>query len=745
MNRVEIGADKLIHQPYVDFSTATQKKWVPKKFPVVHFNELCGNILIGFDYQSASAASLEAQVQSFAKCMNWNGAYPEVQNLVLDLKFNWIRDFVQDMFIDKSTTDLISDLIFVPSQQPKAQNLYRLLSGTFAELKTGSIFKRFAELAGPLTKSTGSLDHPKLSKFIAELVLKESKDKVEPSVFHIFNKILLNQYETYPTFFTPTIPNYNLVIKHLTAKLIENGEMPQVQQLKQKVEDYFENIRSGTKKKAYATLAEYRAALLPIIQKFSAPSQSLTKAIFEFFDSLDGKAYTLEQVNQWLARASANVSPIEYYYPGKIPGRDKPEIILVNDLDMLELVADNADFTLNEMGQWGGSFFEDPNVNFVIQYFSRLAQAGAEMAAFVSQTNNTFEKFYNIVTFPGAGIIVKPELKRRVVNLHTVLVILGRLEKRKVNGMSDLQILRDLFLATLHSTQKTNWNNYDRGVNPLSVIVDLAKIGIFRSFGTSLWEVNNGKINNASVVPVLTILTKLSRSFEFSNTIRTLLVEDKNQKAVSTLLSSFYQVHFLKTQEIQNLKQNTSKVLNLLVQQINLEELFSVVNKFMRFKDGNSSTGFEPGKLISILASKPLALAVDEAIVLRKAITILNSDDGLIQSILHFTANFQKLSQNETQNFSNSVDEYLQNYSLEVQAFQNWISTDKRARVLMDHILVAITKQLSNGKLFELLQQISENPDKIDTDFRFLSTSKYENDFMHLLKELSTGVIDSYP
>lgn len=746
-------------------STRTQKKWNPPLYKNSNFKESCGKLKLGFDYRNSTKSEIRSQIQAFAKCINSDGKNSELEFLIKELVnpiqetsfFNLIQNFTNDMLASKKSNDAFSDLLFKKENQDALFSGMSILTNLFdkQEINKTSLFEDIFNFIKIQNDDLNTAQYSRFGKILSNFILDNSsvesrnEYKVDSIVLDYFKNAFSNQGSNeIPEVLNPAIPNIIEVRKQFADKYyqykIGNSE---AQEFSIRLDDYYNNIRNGIRKKNFNSLKDYKNTFTPIVSKLAAPNQVLAKSLLEFFKSLNQNPYSLEYVNRWLSRSSGNVRAIEYYYPEQIPGEDKPSIILVNDLDMLELVANNADFTLSELGQFGGGLFENPNVNFAIKYFSKLAQSPNDMSGFVKEANDDISKYLKWVSFPGSSIIVKDELKRRIVNLHNVLGILGELNERvdNQNGLQDLRLLRDLFKYTLNATPKSKWNVYDREINSLAVIVDLAEVGIFRMFSPSMWvESENRGAKAVSIRKILRIISEFANYKNSAEIVRGLLVPKNNLNIVDKMIEALYSIQLYSPQKLNVLKVNLNSLVNVLNTEPTLELFFDFVYKGMKTYEQIQLELPLSEVTLEILSKKVLDIQFRDLYIVKKFISLLEQDEDFNLAYRWVSKLFTK-NKGSLNALQVKIDIYLKVNQVEVEILKNWISKDADSMILLESALGSIAKQSRNNDWIFVLQEVLKNPAAYSNKFEILATPKMQRSFKELIQELSRSVIDSYP
>ena len=277
--------------------------------------------------------------------------------------------------------------------------------------------------------------------------------------------------------------------------------------------DYAGHPRSGV-----SSAAELKHMVKPLLDELSQGNR--LEWMLAYFYDFDNNPYSPEWWSDWFQRMSNQVKPMPYYYPGSYPSSSNPPSVrLVSQLDLLEMVVIDADFSLNELGQPLGFLFSDPNANFAIKYLTAIANSGRDITPAVDAMDKELTFFTSLMGDPLLGAALKPEVKRRLFNLKQDFQILRdtnverpwKLSDGRVVQNNDLGVLRDLFKAVLSATPVANRANYQREVNSLAVIPKLVESGLLRNAGINVWhQLANGQIVANDVTPILRFLIESS-------------------------------------------------------------------------------------------------------------------------------------------------------------------------------------------------------------------------------------------
>lgn len=253
--------------------------------------------------------------------------------------------------------------------------------------------------------------------------------------------------------------------------------------------------RNGKFRIGFANAEEFKEHVREFLEALSRPRH--LEGALRFFMTLDKNPYTPEFWASWFQRASANVRPFAFYYPGNYPSKkNPPEIRLISQLEMMELLVENADFTLADLKQPLGRAFEDPHTNFAIKYLTLLAQSPDNMDPVVHAMEAEMKNYYGLINDPALKGLLKPELKRRVFNLTQIISILKELNQDVLWKFSDgtaatvndLRLLAHLFQASLSATPPEKQHIYNRNENSLVVVAELVKMGLGKTTAAGMWS-----------------------------------------------------------------------------------------------------------------------------------------------------------------------------------------------------------------------------------------------------------------
>lgn len=282
--------------------------------------------------------------------------------------------------------------------------------------------------------------------------------------------------------------------------------------LKEKIDAYYNQplpaellayTSHGKKRMGYENAAVFKEKIKPLFDELSKDGR--IEATMTIFYRMYENPYTPEWWESWFRYLSANVRAVPYYYPGQFPGKDKPTVRLINQLELLDLVVANADFKLSDYGQDGFGIVGNDE-NFGIKYLTLLGLCGEDMSPAVDRMDRELSFFYSMSERVG-GIpwigdkVMKPELKRRLFNLYHIFPILREVDhfyeythpSGKKAMINNLAILRDIFKAVLKALpsdqldERKNKELYNREKNPLAVIAEMVRFGILRNIAVNMW------------------------------------------------------------------------------------------------------------------------------------------------------------------------------------------------------------------------------------------------------------------
>lgn len=263
-------------------------------------------------------------------------------------------------------------------------------------------------------------------------------------------------------------------------------------------EDKFWLDGRGRKHYGFKNVDEVKAQIKPLLDNLSVDQRIEWQLAFMSY--FDGNPYTPEWWADWFQRLSNEVRPIPYYYPNSFPSKTNPPTVrLVSQLDLLEMIVIDADFSLNELGQPLGFLFSDPDSVFAIKYLTFLAESDRNMQPALDAMERELETFLSVAADPLniIGGALKPEVRRRLFNLRSTYHILRDMNvehEYTVNGrkvmINDLGLLRDLFKSILSATPVADRHSYRREKNSLATIPALVKSGILRNAGVNMWFMN---------------------------------------------------------------------------------------------------------------------------------------------------------------------------------------------------------------------------------------------------------------
>mgnify|MGYP000928122780 CR=1 FL=1 len=311
---------------------------------------------------------------------------------------------------------------------------------------------------------------------------------------------------------------------------------------------YWKQVVSDFPHTRYASKKDFFDRVAPMIDSLADPKFGLLEQAATFFYLMDRNPYDAVWWDGWFKRLSSNRTAIHYYYPGTYPGKDNPTVRVINQLDALELVVIEGDFSLKEIGQTTFNagpipvgeialglledIIIDPNENFAIRNLAQLARSGDKIDEWLARLKYELGVFWSFITDQNAkcsgllidlsgircGELFVDELKRRLFNLRQIVPVLEALtlQQEWVSGprgkvlRNDVGFLRDVFYSVLMATPKSQQYTYRREHNTLNFIVNLVKSGTLRNIGTSMWSVNSqGEGVSTNLTPVISMLVKV--------------------------------------------------------------------------------------------------------------------------------------------------------------------------------------------------------------------------------------------
>ncbi|MGE4232221.1 MAG: hypothetical protein AB7F43_02730 [Bacteriovoracia bacterium] len=280
--------------------------------------------------------------------------------------------------------------------------------------------------------------------------------------------------------------------------------------LNQKTYEYWNNVQSSQHWDKYNNTTHFKNELKPLLDKLAEPG--ILEAFLGFFFYLDrtikDRQYCPEWVESWFTRLASQVVVLPYYYPGTFPGEHQPQVRFVSYLDILELIVNESDYTLRELGQddwltwvvkWGNL-----DEHFSIKYLSKLAQLpnSENMSNWVDEMLDELSQFTQYLPPHPLSGLMKPEVARRLYNLNQVIPFLKKFNKTnivecsdgKIARGNDLGFLRDIFRAVISATPKDKWNEWTRK-NSLSLFPTITRIGMTRNIGLNIWKYQASQSN----------------------------------------------------------------------------------------------------------------------------------------------------------------------------------------------------------------------------------------------------------
>lgn len=269
---------------------------------------------------------------------------------------------------------------------------------------------------------------------------------------------------------------------------------------------FYSNKQNRLRRSGLKEVDQLKQEIKPFLDELAQGNRIEWMLAYMYY--FDNNPYSPEWWENWFQRLSNEVRPIPYYYPGMDPDKDRPVVRLVSQLDLLELLVIEADFSLNELKQSLGFLFTDPDSNFSIKYLTALADSGRDMKPAIDAMEKETE-FFNGLARGILGGALKPEVKRRLFNLQQEFRIMRetdverpwpaptKQEPNRVVYLNDLGVLRDLFKAILSATPPGDRHNYRRDKNSLALVTKLVSSGILRNIGTNMWRF--ARMNNEQI------------------------------------------------------------------------------------------------------------------------------------------------------------------------------------------------------------------------------------------------------
>lgn len=282
-------------------------------------------------------------------------------------------------------------------------------------------------------------------------------------------------------------------IELLNAVEKPKNDVERDKRLQEMFDEYLNYVRSDIRKREYRTSDEFKNSIKPLLDEVAKGTR--LEWIVAFMHYLENDPYDPQWWESWFQRLSSRVFPIAYMYPG-----EKQRVRLVNYLDLLELIVNDANFTLKEVGQthlsWLDGWILRENDVSAIRHLSKLGgySANEDMTRWVDELHREIEVFDSIPALPGFDLL-KPEVRRRLFNLKQVSFVVKHLNQKEdvvtapdgtKKTRNDLGVLRDLFKMLNASMPVDQRRDYDRN-HALSVVVELTEFGLLRMIGRNIW------------------------------------------------------------------------------------------------------------------------------------------------------------------------------------------------------------------------------------------------------------------
>jgi len=511
--------------------------------------EACNQIDVGYSLNTPfqDLAEWEKQFRLIAKCIQATMNTPFVQDLVdygLSQKLPNGKPFLPFLW------DTASDFIRLPGitdgQKYRRKEIFRALDKAFTDPDTFkyldqapqllqfllgreycadekcnykfTLFQTFTRALNQVNQSEKLGNLQQLAVFGADLISDPKTPKVINYAYELeqaASKLPNPTMPTKPPLYSYPVSNYpqnstlfdDLVQKMRDYEAVLPGTPGFDDRIADKTRHYWANVQSGQNWDSYKSIDDFKSAVKPLLTYLSFPG--IFEATLGFFFYLDSNPYSPEWWESWLQRLSNNVTAIPYYYPGTNPSHDQPTVRLVNQLDLLELIVIDADYTLKELDQdnWITEMMQNVNDHFAIKYLSKLAQIEPDtnleremkkMDSWIDDMSNELGSYTQYLPGQKYGMFsgfLNHEVQRRLYNLNQVVPVLRKFNKvtevttfdGKTVRANDLGFLRDLFKAVMSATPKDKWNVYTRN-NTLQLITYLSKLGIIRNIGVNMWR-----------------------------------------------------------------------------------------------------------------------------------------------------------------------------------------------------------------------------------------------------------------
>ncbi|MEW6057195.1 MAG: hypothetical protein AB1540_11330 [Bdellovibrionota bacterium] len=544
--------------PSRDLSTFTRGPWnpLPPNWPLtVEGAQACVAIDVDIPFSQTGSGKWNDQMGKIASCVNANGNNIEVANLLNYGKTIEVREkksilaFLVDLAADiipgenllrfrvssnqrtlhQTIYDELSDLMTddpslrdmkeMNSTLPflfgkkycsseKQEDSSRCASGAEHVSIFQSLFRGFSSFVGVEPQLQGVLDlakkvveDPKMPKSAALLYdISDDVDLIDKPIVADRRPPLVS----YPLNNYPQNNYLEESIKKAIRKYLKHE--PSGQEIAAIKEAYFREPLQGQLKRyrdyrnreriGYKNAEELKKELKPLLDELAIGDRlEWTMRFFYFFDH---NPYTPEWWASWFRRAANHVRVIPYYYPGTYPDEHPPSIRLVSQLDLMDLIVHDADFTLKRFGQSGFGIIGEEE-NFAIKYLTLLAQCDDNMNPAIDAMRRDLDFFgYKEGLAERFGFLIDKEVRRRLFNLNMIFPVLREqnrvTEFKTASGAkiyaNDLGVLRDMFKRILSATPPSDRNNYSEEKNSLIVVTKLVSFSLLRNAGPNIWFLN---------------------------------------------------------------------------------------------------------------------------------------------------------------------------------------------------------------------------------------------------------------
>jgi hypothetical protein len=389
--------------------------------------------------------------------------------------------------------------------------------------------KNFSDFFDSLNNNLGEYFIHKIFSFFKEISLKEKEVLLKISrnfldynsknlayKFFEIKNLFFNKEKSELKIYKPAfLLEQKPILEELKLKIIENELNSNPSNLKtlealynEKIYDYFYSVDPNQKVKRFdkENFEKLKGNALFVIENLLKNDALALKNFLSIFLKVGREFPDLKFISGWVERAALSLNVISYYPEGSDPYLDKPKTMLFNDLDMIELVAINADFSLKEIEQPFAVFIENPNTNYAVKYFTLLAQA-QNLDDYLNQIEADTKKFQKLVSKKSAKKVVKKEIVRRLYNLSQVSKVLAKMHQRKFSKtLSDLNFIQEFCKLILNATPLKFQNDYRKEVNSTYILVKLAQTGFYRNIGRLLVVDDGSRVFLRSVFPYVSFM-----------------------------------------------------------------------------------------------------------------------------------------------------------------------------------------------------------------------------------------------